>query len=236
MFIRLSAPAVSANRRAAPLRLGSTSIPGARSRPLLRLPEAGLVAGTLVETDTGWQPVESLAIGQLVQTWDGGLQPLMRLERQRVAPNARLLQVPGGVLSTCTDLVVLPGQHLLVETGAAAELLDCDTALVPAAALEGWRGVAPHRPRLGFDVVTLAFEAEEIVFANTGALLHCAAADARTSAHTTGRAETSAPQSGFFTVLDRDRARALLGFGAPDPEGTPAPAPQLRPAGLVLAA
>lgn len=195
-------------------------------RPLLRLPASGLVAGTLVQTETGWQPVETLAIGQQVQTWDGGLAALVRLERRRVAPGAALIRVPGGVLSACSDLLLLPGQHLLVETGAAAELLDQDVVLVPAAALDGWQGVAMHRPRHGIDVVTLGFEAEEIVYANTGALVHCAAAatpDAR--APELGRAEGQVPRSDFFTVLDRDGARKLLGLDAPEPS-----APAARPA------
>lgn len=190
---------------------------GRLSRPILRLPTAGLVAGTLVETDAGWQPVESLAIGQPVQTWDGGLQPLVRLERRRIAPGAGLVAVPGGVLSTCSDLLLLPDQHVLVETGAAAMLLDQDVALVPAAALLGWQGVTVERPRRGIDIIGLAFETEEAVYANTGALVHCAAA---------GAPAREVPRSEFFTVLDRDGARALLGF---------APAP-LDPAPVVPAA
>ena len=195
---------LAANRSAAP-------------RPLLRLPRAGVLAGTLVETETGWQPVETLAIGQRVQTWDGGLQPLVGLGRQRIAPGAALMSVPGGVLSTCSDLLLLPGQHLLVSTGAAAELLECDRALVPAAALEGWNGIAPCRPRQAHDVITLRFEAEEAVYANTGALLHCAA-----------DAGGAAPRSEFFTVLDRDGTRALFGLDLPGPGGAAAGLPVRR--------
>ena len=192
------------------------------SGPILRLPTAGFIAGTLVETDSGWQPVESLAIGQPVQTWDGGLQPLVRLERRRIAPGAGLVAVPGGVLSTCSDLLLLPDQHMLVETGAAAMLLDQDVALVPAAALLGWQGVAVSRPRRGIDIIALAFETEEAVYANTGALVHCAAAGAPVRA---------VPRSEFFTVLDRDGARALLGFApAPLDPAPVVPMPTSRPA------
>ena len=196
--------ALAANRPAAP-------------RPLLRLPHAGMLAGTLVETETGWQPVETLAIGQRVQTWDGGLQPLTGLARQRIAPAAALVSVPGGVLSTCSELLLLPGQHLLVATGAAAEFLDCDRALVPAAALEGWNGIALVRPRQAHDVVTLSFDAEEAVYANTGALIHCAPDTAE-----------AAPRSDFFTVLDRAGARALFGLDAPGPGGSAADVPGRR--------
>ncbi len=186
-------------------------------RPILRLPATGMLAGTLVETAQGWQPVESLAIGQPVQTWDGGLQPLARLERKRIAPGAALLRVPGGVLSVCSDMLLLPGQHVMVDTGAAAEALDQDVALVPAAALDGYDGITRERLTAGIDVVTLAFDSEEIVYANTGALLHCPAAAA---------AQALAPKSEFFTVLGIAEARALLGLSAPTP-GAPAVKPLL---------
>jgi hypothetical protein len=177
-------------------------------RPILRLPTSGFAAGTLVETAQGWQPVETLAIGQPVQTWDGGLQPLTRLERKRIAPGAALIRVPGGVLSVCSDMLLLPGQHVLVETGAAAEAMDQDVALVPAAALDGYQGITRERLRTGLEVVTLAFDTEEVVYANTGALLHCPAADA---------ASPGAPRSEYFTVLDMAEARALLGLSHPTP-------------------
>lgn len=190
--------------------------------PILRLPASGLVAGTLVETAEGWQPVESLAIGQCVQTWDGGLQPLRRLEAVRVAPGAGLIALPGGVLSTCSDMLLLPDQHLLVETGAAAEALDQDVVLVPAAALDGYRGAAVLRQRKPVEVIRLGFEAEEIVYANTGAMLHCPAEGV--AAGQAGR-PALAPRSEFFTALDRAGARALLGLGRPGPDGAGAGRP-----------
>jgi hypothetical protein len=207
----------------------AVAAPAAAARPLLRLPSSGLVAGTLVETAEGWQPVESLAIGQRVQTWDGGLRPLQRLEAVRVAPGAGLVALPGGVLSTCSDMLLLPGQHLLVETGAAAEVLDQDVVLVPASALDGYRGAAAVRQRKGVDVIRLGFEAEEIVYANTGAMLHCPAVGAA--------APAEAPRSGFFTALDREGARRLLGLGRPGPDGAGAARPgQAVPGGQVARA
>jgi hypothetical protein len=201
--------------RPAAFRENAPVLPG----PILRLPASGLVAGTLVETAEGWQPVESLAIGQRVQTWDGGLRPLQRLEAVRIAPGAGLIALPGGVLSNCSDMLLLPGQHLLVETGAAAEALDQDVVLVPAAALDGYRGAAVMRSRRGMDVIRLGFAAEEIVYANTGAMLHCPAVGAADVA------AMLAPRSEFFTALDRDGARALLGLDRPGPDGAGAGLP-----------
>ena len=40
----------------------------------------GLVAGTLVETKAGWQKVETLRLGDFVQTLDGGLARVLGLD------------------------------------------------------------------------------------------------------------------------------------------------------------
>lgn len=211
--------------RPAAFRPAAASEPAAAAAvgPILRLPGSGLVAGSLVETAEGWQPVESLAIGQRVQTWDGGLRPLRQLEAVRVAPGAAMVALPGGVLSTCSDMLLLPGQHLLIETGAAAEALDQDVVLVPAGALDGFGGARVERPRRGLDVIRLGFEAEEIVYANTGLMLHCPAIGAADSA--------DAPRSDFFTALDREGARRLLGLGRPGPDGAGAHRPEPAAAG-----
>ena len=73
----------------------STRIPApARTgRPAL----SGLLTGTLVETASGWQRVETLTAGTRVQTLDGGLARLLRLHRHLIRPEdaADLIHLPG---------------------------------------------------------------------------------------------------------------------------------------------
>lgn len=172
--------------------------------------KSGLVAGSLVETDTGWCPVENLRVGQRVGTYDGGLQPVRRVGRAAMRPRALatpsegLLHVPGGALGNCAPIDLLDEQLILIDSAEAERLLGDPSTLVPAAALEGYRGIERVWPEAEIEVISLGFDDEEIVYANTGVLFHC-----------TG---PKGENSGFFTQLDKGRARALLGVIERDPE------------------
>jgi hypothetical protein len=110
----------------------------------------GLIAGTLVETKTGWQPVETLAIGDAVQTLDGGLARILALDRRafRPEPETAPLLIPGGSFDACSDLLVLPGQHLLLDT-LDDTATDAAFAMLPALALQGRGGQRLDAPCAG---------------------------------------------------------------------------------------
>ncbi|MDO9526479.1 MAG: Hint domain-containing protein [Gemmobacter sp.] len=133
---------------------------------------SGLIAGTRVETETGWQAVETLHPGMRVHTLDGGLRPLVRVDRASLpAGSARVFRVPGGAFGACADLMMLAGQHLLMQTGDPRP--ECARALVPAAALDGIQGCAPIQSTHPVDIVTLTFADEEVIYANTGVRVVC---------------------------------------------------------------
>lgn len=167
-------------------------------------PASGLLAGSLVETEAGWQPVERLMRGMRVATWDGGFCPIARVERRLLWPmsGAEVIHVPGGALDTCEAFSLLPDQHVFVTSAVAEEVLGAEGALVPASALIGHFGITRGRVRRPVEVLALHFASEELVYVNTGALIHCAA----DAAEATG----GAIRSGFFEVLDADRAQAML--------------------------
>lgn len=170
----------------------------------------GLVAGTQVETARGWKRVEQVLTGDRVQTWDGGLQPVTRIERTIFGADLSdacpegLLMVPGGALDNCDAFYLMPDQHVLLESAIAQEVLGNPATLVPAAAMEGYRGITRVMPVDLVEVVTLFFDDEEVVYANTGALMHCAPRKAA------GAALRGAVRSAFFEVLPFHRARALV--------------------------
>lgn len=98
----------------------------------------GIVAGALIETETGPRPVETLVPGDLVLTRDAGFQPLVwrgetRLSGAELALHPHLrplrLAIPGGALGLAPGhrLVVpaLPGMDAAPEALArAGDLLD----------------------------------------------------------------------------------------------------------------
>lgn len=170
-----------------------------RARPV----SSGILAGTLVETATGWRAVETLRIGDLVQSFDGGLVKVLSVHRRilRAELAQAIVAVPGGALDTCADLSLLPGQHLLIDTLADPDLPDDAFVLIPAVALEGHRGCTRRHALREIAVATPLFATEEILWANSGLLIHCP-----------GIAEgpDTPPDSDFFARLDVTAARALL--------------------------
>jgi hypothetical protein len=163
---------------------------------------AGLLASTLVETQRGWLAADALRLGDLIQTLDGGLAPVVGLDRQWIAPDPdlHLVHVPGGTISNDADLTLLSGQHVLIDTLGDALLPDAALVLIPATALIGWRGVRRVTLAAGMAVITPLFAAEEIIYANTGALLRCPGI--AEGAHATITSD--------FTRLDLRAAWALL--------------------------
>jgi hypothetical protein len=134
----------------------------------------GIVAGTLVESETGWLPVENLRIGDKLQTLDGGLARVHGIDRRPLLQQAgaALIRVPGGLYDACSDVMLVAGQHVLIDT-----LNDPDHpgpyALVPAGALICDPLVRQSFPDQDIDIITPLFADEEVIFANSGVMLHC---------------------------------------------------------------
>lgn len=170
---------------------------------LTRPVTSGLIAGTLLETATGWRGVETLRMGDLVHSFDGGLVKVLAIDRRSLLPEVgqTVVAVPGGVLDACSDLALLPGQHLLIDTLGDASLPDDAFALIPAQALEGRCGCTRRYMMRQTDVITPLFADEEILWAHSGVMIHCPGI-------ATGAGRR--PASEFFPRLDVPAARALL--------------------------
>lgn len=103
----------------------------------------GLYASTPVLTATGWVAMADLCPGDLLVTADHGLAPLAA-----TAPETRQalwgVLFPGGALDNEEEVLLPPGQSVLIRSPHAMPFTGEPQALVPAAALEGWRGIAAH--------------------------------------------------------------------------------------------
>ena len=140
----------------------------------------GILSGTLIAAEAGWCAVETLCPGDLVLTFDGGPVPIVEIHHaQASVPQGDWpmmhwpMQVPKGVLGNRSALRVLPGQLVMLESDLAETMFGDPFALVPARALEPWRGIAPCPPRTTEAAFGLVFETEQLVYANSGVLLHC---------------------------------------------------------------
>ena len=175
----------------------------------------GFDSATLIATETGWVAAADLRPGDRVVTFDHGLQVLRRTGRAAPgtpgADPARAmgtLAVPAGALGNRRSMTLLPGQSVLLDSDAAESLYGDPFALVPAAALDGWKGIARIERRNRVDQVQLEFDGDEIVYAEGMALVLCprqsplmvASADELIAA---GRASP-------YRALPPARARSLL--------------------------
>ena len=173
-----------------------------RHMPMAQV-STGLVAGTLLETRDGWRAVETLGIGDAVQTLDGGLARILGLDRQtlREGAMASVIKIDGGHYDTCSDVALLPGQHLLLDTLNDTAVNGAPFAMISAAALLACPGARRQLVCTDIQVITPMFADEEVVYANSGILLHCPGI-----ADGAGRY----PDTSFFPRLDAIQARHFL--------------------------
>ncbi len=166
----------------------------------------GIVAGTKVETEAGWRPVESLMTGSKVQTY-AGLRRVARVERSFVEPANQdqnpdpMLLVPGGVLNNCSAFYLLPDQLVLLETIYAEEVFGDAATLVPGSSMVGFRGIEQVRPRGLIEVINLGFDEEDVIYGNTGVLFHCPSIGAK---------QGEGLRSDYFLTLTNGQAVELL--------------------------
>lgn len=151
---------------------GPESLPGGKV--------SGLVTGTKVATSGGWRPVETIAPGDKVLTFDAGMQEVTQISRgvlwQGTEPCPRHLwplMVPAGALGNAQPMLILPEQSVVIESEVGEQLYGDTFTLVPAAALEGFRGIVRIEPVETTGVVTLYFGCDQVVFGSAGALFFC---------------------------------------------------------------
>ena len=139
----------------------------------------GLLPGTRLAVPGGWVLVEHLSPGDRLLTFDGPAAVVVGLQRADARGGADWpahrwpLLVPPGVLDNADPLRLLPDQPVLLESDAAEHLFGDPFALVPAAALAGWRGILPAAPGPREQVVTPILMTDEVIYAAGGTLLWC---------------------------------------------------------------
>lgn len=143
-------------------------------------PEGGIVAGTRIATDKGWQPVEAVTVGAQVLTVDAGLQEVIGVRRALAyagqdtsGEGPWAARVPVWALRNRDEMLLLPEQTVMMESDTAEEIFGYPFAMIAARALVGYRGIVPVVPSRQVDVITLTFEEDQIIYGNSAALLCC---------------------------------------------------------------
>lgn len=186
--------------------------PDTPARSALPVVAEGLFAATPVATPSGWCPAGDLSPGDLVLTFDDGPQPLNSVYETVIAeppPALWPLRVPVWALDNRDEILLLPQQRVLIEADQAENLFGDPFALIPAEALEPWRGICRARPLGGEVVVQLTFARPQILYASRGVLLSCAGEDwvALETGPTTQAASWADPG---HTVCSPEQSRHLV--------------------------
>ncbi len=140
----------------------------------------GLVAGTRVASAMGWRGVESLAKGDMVLTFDNGLQPITDIRRVTICLDAMETEkalwpvlIPPNALGNKEKLTLLPDQGVMLECEAAADIHGDPFALVNAHALVGERGIYRAPPNTRIELIAISFAEDQVIYAEGGALILC---------------------------------------------------------------
>ncbi len=132
--------------------------------------------GTVIDTDLGPRPVESLRPGDLVATQDNGLQPVRWIDRRQIDslgmaryPDLRPILIRQGALGGGLPHVDLrvSAQHRIQLSDWRAELLFGEPrVLVAAKHLVDGHGIVVDRDADSVRYYHLLFDRHEVVFAN----------------------------------------------------------------------
>lgn len=147
-----------------------------------------LSADTRLETRQGWRRASQVLRGDEIATLDGGFVRIGWASRPKAAEE--VFVIPASALGNCSELVLPLDAEIAIEAPMEFQS-SSDHVILPLAAFEGQHGI--HRETRPSLEVTLGFETEEVVWAQTGLLLYA-------------RPMTSP----FFHSLSFAEARAML--------------------------
>ncbi|WP_283638365.1 Hint domain-containing protein [Marinovum algicola] len=139
-----------------------------RVEPVGPLP--GLAARTFVGTPFGAREVSRLRIGDLVQTRDGGPEPVLHVA-QRIVPGLGSfapIRLRAPYFGLERDIVVAPHQKIFVSGAAVDYTFGCEGVLVPAGYLVNGQSALPE-PNLPLVNYAQALLPPHAVFAASGA-------------------------------------------------------------------
>lgn len=173
-------------------------------------------AGTLIETETGPRPIETLAPGDRIRTLDHGFQALRWIGTRRLdalalrlAPQLRPVRIARDALGRglpAHELLVSPQHRILVRSRVAERMSGAREVLIAAKHLVGLPGIAVVAESAPVTYLHPLFDRHEVVFANG------AEAESLYTGRQALRSLTRAARAEIFTLFPELRA------GGPAPE------------------
>lgn len=165
----------------------------------------GIGASTRLATSAGHKAARDIEVGDQVMTFDNGLRSVLSVTKTLVPVrhDALPIFVPAGAIGNRVEFVVPELQVVMIESDRAEALFGDPFVLVRAGDLVGYNGICRTIPMKEMELVTIEFEADEVVFGSTGELFFCPV-----SHKTIQRSDSYAGRSSY-AVLPSDLAARL---------------------------
>lgn len=176
--------------------------------PVQPVGQGGFLEGTHVASNLGWRPIEGLCAGDKVLTFDHGMQVVTEVLRETLvlddidmAGAHCPLFVPRDALNNRAPMSLMPDQGVLLESDLIADAKGDPFAVVPAAALAGYRGIRMIHTEDRIELITLRFARDEVIYLEAGMLGYCPAQQDLL---------TAPVSEGLYRVLDPKAAQDLV--------------------------
>ncbi len=167
----------------------------------------GFLHGTKIATTSGWKLIERIAAGDLVRTLDHGFKEVRRVSTSWVnipageRRSAHLpIFVPARAAYNGRAVWLMPEQGVALDRGKL-DLTDQGVSVVPARLLDGACRLSSQSPGSSFEVTTLFFDQDEVIYIEGGLQAYCPS----------GRFSRTSGQAKEYAVADEDAATALVG-------------------------
>ncbi|WP_175556948.1 Hint domain-containing protein [Shimia gijangensis] len=182
-----------------------------------RCGEDGFVEGTTVRMESDWRNVAWLVEGDMVFTFENGLQPVRQItvidiwKQPGTCPSSVCpLFVPSGALGNEEDLV-LQGETMVALASKAFEKQNGSRfALLQGADLIGFIGIELFQPDVPAKLYQLHFDQEELVPVANGAIACCPSILSALSLDASGDRESIEATTTGIPKLDHMQAKAFL--------------------------
>ncbi len=191
----------------------------------------GFVHGTKIATDRGWTKVERLSLGDMVRTLDNGFRKVRRISTDLVSiPKGENrienlpVQVPAQAAYNGRPVWLMPEQGMALDHSKIDKNSD-GVSVLPARLLSGTCRLRSRSPGSSFEISSLFFDDDEVIFIEGGFQAYCSAG--RFNNRTGGRKayevlnEDSA--AGWIDIISR---KADISAFANSLGALPAPIPQ----------
>ncbi len=139
----------------------------------------GFVHGTKIASTSGWKKIERIKVGDLIRTLNNGFKEVRRISSDQITispdesrPENLPVQVPSGAGYNGRPLWLMPEQGVALDQGKLDPTSN-GISVIPARLLSGAGRLRSRAPGRTFDVSSLYFDQDQVIFIEGGLQAFC---------------------------------------------------------------